>query len=245
MSEKDTILTVHNLTVLLDKEVVVENVNFDILRGESVVIIGPNGSGKTTLLRALINVIPYQGEIGFAPKTAIGYVPQKLDMERNLPLSLRDFLCSKGRPIAAHTDHLEEVLHFVNLPSNLLMKPISALSGGQFQRALIAFAMIGKPDIILFDEPTASIDLPGEEQIYETLHRLQSEKGLTLIIVSHDLSLVYRYASKVLCLNRKNLCFGVPEEILNPKMLAQLYGTKRQFYHHIHQNGMRNHISSH
>lgn len=242
MTEKDKILTVHNLTVVLDKETIVENLSFDILRGESIVIIGPNGSGKTTLLRALINVIPYQGEIHLAPKTSIGYVPQKLDMERNLPLSLHDFLCARGVLLDTNTARLQEVLNLVHLPSKLLVKPISALSGGQFQRALIAFTMIGKPDIVLFDEPTASIDPPGEEQIYETLHRLQDKKGLTLIIVSHDLSLVYRYASKVLCLNKKNLCFGVPEEILNPKVLTQLYGTSMEFYHHIHQNGIRHKI---
>lgn len=237
MEDKEKILTVRNLSVVLGKETAIDDVSFEVARGESLVIIGPNGSGKTTLLRTIIGALPYQGEIRLASGAKVGYVPQKLDIERNLPLSLRDFLRSKN----SGTKELEEALRLVNLSETFLPKPIGSLSGGEFQRALIAFALLGKPDILMFDEPTASIDLPGEEQIYETLHRLQDEKGIALIIVSHDLTLVYRYANKVLCLNKKNLCFGLPEEVLNPKVLARLYGSSRQFYHHIHPAEISHH----
>ena len=99
--------------------------------------------------------------------------------------------------------------------------PVGHLSGGQFQRALIAFALLGKPNVLILDEPTASIDKPGEEQMYELVHRLQDEYGMTVILVSHDLSFVYQYATKVLCLNKVGLCFGAPEEALTPEVLGQ------------------------
>ena len=130
---------------------------------------------------------------------------------------------------------LKNYLSLVHLYPNLLGKPLGSLSGGEFQRALVAFALIGNTNVLLFDEPTAGIDKPSEEQIYETLHRLQDESGLTIITISHDLSLVNRYANKVLCLNKRNICFGIPEEVLKSETLADLYGNEHyKFFHHQH-----------
>ena len=100
------------------------------------------------------------------------------------------------------------------------------------QRALIAFALLGKPNVILFDEPTASLDQLTEERIYELIHELQEKLHITAILVSHDLSVVYRYANKVLCLNKEAICFGTPQEALDPKVLEKLYTSPHKFYHH-------------
>jgi len=229
----EKILTVTNLTVTLGEQSIIEHLAFEVAAGEYLTIIGPNGSGKTTLFRALIGMLPYQGEIHWAPNIRVGYVPQKLDIERNVPLSLRDFLESKtGRSIRRE---LSAYLALVHLAPSLLGKPLGSLSGGEFQRALVAFALIGDTNVLLFDEPTAGVDKPSEEQIYETLHRLQDEKGITVITISHDLSLVNRYADKVLCLNKRNVCFGVPEEVLRSETLAELYGAEHyKFFHHVH-----------
>lgn len=231
-TETHKALSVNNLTVKFGSEIVIDNLSFEVETGESLAIIGPNGAGKTILFRTLIGVLPYRGEIDWAPGTTIGYVPQKLDIERNLPLSLLDLLSLRGND----KNTIKKYLLMVRLSESTLRLPIGALSGGQFQKALIALALLQEPKILLFDEPTAGVDTPGEEHIYETIHRLQKEKGFTVMIISHDLSLVYRYADKVLCLNHENICFGEPEVMLGPEMLAKLYGEDRSFYkHHHHQ----------
>lgn len=237
MQETHTALAVKNLTVRIGNETILENISFEVNSSESLAVIGPNGAGKTMLFRALIGTLPYTGEVSFAPETTIGYVPQKLDIERNLPLSLLDLLSSRGDTLAT----IKKYLAVVRLAENTLKLSIGALSGGQFQKALIALALLQEPKILLFDEPTAGVDMPGEEHIYETIHRLQKEHGFTVIIISHDLSLVYRFADKVLCLNRENICFGEPETILAPDILSKLYGEDRSFYkHHHHKLEARN-----
>jgi len=121
----------------------------------------------------------------------------------------------------------------------LMTTPVGHLSGGQFQRGLIGFALLGKPNVLLLDEPTASVDEPGEEHIYELIHRLQDQHNLASIMVSHDLSFVFRYATKVLCLNRQRVCFGTPTEALSADVLEQLYGESVGFYQHDHRGQFR------
>ncbi len=229
----DVILTVKNLAVAFGDLIIFKNLTFEVKSGEIAAIIGPNGAGKTVLFRALIGSIPYEGEIRWAPETRIGYVPQRLDLDRHLSLNLGDFLALKSRLPKLERSAIEEVLRLVHLSPKRLANPLSYLSAGELQRALIAFALLGSPNVLLFDEPTAGVDLPGEEQIYQTLHKLQDEKKMTLIFISHDLNLVYRYADRVICLNRAMFCFGTPRETLTPEILDQLYGAKA--FHHIHQ----------
>ena len=229
------ILRVKDLSVSFDKLDILENVNFDVSSGDILAVIGPNGSGKTVLLRALLNTIPYRGRVEWESGVKIGYVPQKLFIDWSLPLTLREFLNLKVKIIGTNGDELEDVLSLVKLPDSLLDRPLAKLSGGQFQRVLIAFAMIGDPNVLLFDEPTASVDTPSGAQIYEDLHKLCEQRKMTMIIVSHDLSLIYSYANKVLCLNKQNLCFGHPAEVLTPERLHALYGTPVKFYIHQHQ----------
>lgn len=230
-----TILKVKDLEVKFNRQSVLNNISFELAKGESLAIIGPNGSGKTTLLRALMRAIPFNGLVEWSPEAKITYVPQRIDLEKNLPLTVRDFLFSKIRLWRLSDGEMERVLKLVNLSSDFFDKKLGLLSAGQFQRVTIAFALIGGPDVVLFDEPTAEVDLPGEEQLYDMIHRLQEEQQITLLVVSHDLSLVFRYATKVVCLNGRMLCYGMPKEILTTDQLHQLYGV-RGFYHHIHQN---------
>lgn len=231
------ILEVENLNVSFDGFKILENLSFEIEEGETLTIIGPNGSGKTVLLKTLLGLIPYQGKITWSKKVKMGYLPQTLFLDQSLPLTLREFLLSKINISKANPDALEEILNLVRLPKKSLNTSLGRLSGGELQRALVAFALIGNPNVLLLDEPTASIDPPSEEQIYDTIHNLQDAKNLTVIIVSHDLSLVYRYSTKVLCLNRQQLCFGPPEEALTTERLEELYGAPHRYYHHLHDRG--------
>ena len=128
--------------------------------------------------------------------------------------------------------HLQHELSLVGLGKEILAKPLSELSGGQMQRILISWAMLNHPDILLFDEPTAGIDIGAEETIYTVLHKLQNDRGTTIILISHDLNVVYRYADNVLCINKAMICHGKPENVLNPEDLAHIYG-EGGFYHHV------------
>ena len=197
-----TILAVRNLSVTLDDQTILDDVTFAIEEGASVAITGPNGSGKTILLKAILGIVPHDGEVTWKPGVAIGYVPQKIDADRSLPLNVRNLLQSKAAVIGAGPEQIANAIGRVGLTPDILNAQIGTLSGGQFQRSLIAFALLGEPDIVLFDEPTASMDEPGEEQIYDLMARLQRELGLTVVVVSHDLSFVYRSARKVLSMDR-------------------------------------------
>ena len=232
------ILEVKNLSVSFNDLDIIDDLNFEVNKGDNVAIIGPNGSGKTVLLRALLNNLKYKGEIKWAASNGaavkIGYVPQRLAIDRTLPLTLKEFLQTKISIYEERESLIEENLKLVKLGKEHLSQPVGKLSGGQWQRALIAFALIGSPDVLLFDEPTASVDSPSEEQIYETLHELQDAKNLTVILISHDLSLVNRYSNKVLCLNKKQICFGEPTEALAAENLQKLYHAPSKYYHHMH-----------
>jgi len=227
-------LEVEGLAVRLGGTDVLRGITFNLPRATCLAIIGPNGAGKTVLLRALIGALPHTGRITWAADTALGYVPQKLDIERDLPLNGRDFLRAKAALLGSAGVMQTEALHAVGLAEEVLATPIGNMSGGQFQRLLIAFALLGRPNVLLLDEPAAGIDAPGQAQLTEVLHGLQDSRAMTVLLVSHDLSVVYRHADYVLCLGRHGTCFGPPRSALTPEMLYEVYGQPLGFHVHHH-----------
>jgi zinc transport system ATP-binding protein len=217
------VLEVEHLVIRLGTTVIVRDLSFNVRRGSTVAVIGPNGAGKTVLFRALIGALPYEGIVRWAPEGKLGYVPQKLDIERDLPITGGDLLRAKSRLVHVDQDAVHRALTRVGLSPDILRLSIGTLSGGQFQRLLVAFALLGDPTVLLLDEPAAGVDAPGQEQLYESVHQLQMETGMTIIFISHDLSVVYRYAVNVLCLSRSQRCFGAPQTVLTPEALNQLY----------------------
>lgn len=237
------LLSVKDLTVTFGRRAIIRNLSFEVCEGDCVAIIGPNGAGKTVLLRALLHLIPYTGEIRWGLDARLGYVPQKIAADRQLPFSARDLLAAKAGFLKLPSAELEQVSTDLGLTNDLLSASIGTLSGGQFQKLLIAFALLGRPNVLLFDEPTASLDELTEERVYEQLHSLQEDKGMTILLVSHDLSVVYRYANMVLCLSKGKPCMGPPKEILTPAMLQELYAAPSQYYQHVHEHQRLNHDS--
>jgi zinc transport system ATP-binding protein len=227
-------LEVRRLSVRFGDTRVLSDISFNVPRGSSLAIIGPNGAGKTVLFRALIDAVRFTGEVHWAPGTKIGYVPQKLDLERGVPITGVDFL--RARAVLAHkqTGDVHRVLSLVGVPPAIARSAIGTMSGGQFQRLLIGFALVGDPNVLLLDEPTAGVDEPGQERLNELIHRLQQDQGLTVLFISHELSVVYRYATNVLCLGRINPCFGSPKTVLTPGMLQEIYGTQVDYHIHDH-----------
>lgn len=232
----DPLLSVRNLGVAFGNRVVLRQLSFEVHSGDCLAIIGPNGAGKTVLLKALQHLIPYQGEIRWSQEARLGYVPQSVAADQKLPLKVRELLAAKAGVLHLTDQEILQVSSELNLSPEFLSAGLGTLSGGQFQKVLIAFALLGHPNMLLFDEPTASLDELTEERIYELVHQLHSQKGITVILVSHDLSIVYRYASRVLCLSKGKVCVGAPKEILTPEMLGALYGAPPKYYGHIQEH---------
>jgi zinc transport system ATP-binding protein len=222
---------VDHLSVRLGDVDILRDLSFSVPVASSVAVIGPNGSGKTVLFRALIGAIPHTGSVRWAPGTRIGYVPQKLDLERDLPVTGRDLLLARARLASVAPSAIERALTRVGLAPDILGKLVGTLSGGQFQRLLMAFALLADPTVLLLDEPTAGVDEPGQERLNDTVRRLQTE-GVTVLLISHDLSVVFRFATTVLCLSRDHTCFGIPRQVLTPEILAQVYGEPVGFMIH-------------
>jgi zinc transport system ATP-binding protein len=227
------ILEVHQASVAFGGVSVLRDVSFTVAAGTSLVVIGPNGAGKTVLFRALLGAVPSTGRIQWAPGVRIGYVPQQLDIDRDVPVTGRDFLSARAALGQGTVTAIPEVLGMVGLSSGAVDKPIGAISGGQFQRLLVAFALLGRPTVLLLDEPTAGVDRPGEERLNELLHRLQREQGLTILLISHELSVVHAYATHVLCLGSGRAWFGLPS-ILTPELLNDTYGAPVAVHLHGH-----------
>jgi zinc transport system ATP-binding protein len=225
-------LEVDHLAIRFGTTEIFRDLSFKVPLGSSLVVIGPNGGGKTVLFRALIGSIPYGGSIRWAPGTKLGYVPQKLDIERALPVTGNDLLRAKAAITKTPSKMLLTALNRISLDIEALNTPIGALSGGQFQEVLLAFALIGDPNVLLLDEPTAGIDAPNRDRLYSLIQQLQNESGLTAIFISHDLSVVAHAATNVLCLSRSNSFFGPPKTVLDPDLLSRMYGMPVGF--HIH-----------
>lgn len=229
--DDETVLRVSSLTVALDHRIVIGDLSFAVKRGEVFTILGPNGAGKTVLLRALLGFVPHEGSIRWARGVTLGYVPQRLPYIQDVPISVADFFALKG----GSGGQARDLLSAVGLGADLVTQRMGDLSSGQFQRILIAWGLAGDPQVLLFDEPTAGIDVGGEETVYGLLDRLRRERNLTILLVTHDLSIVYRFSSTVLCLNRRAVCQGPPVAVLTPQRLRQLYGGDVAYYQHTHE----------
>ncbi len=247
-------LEIRNLSVRAGGTEILSGINADIRCGEVTALVGPNGAGKTTLLLAILGLVPYTGEIRFcraaehgegAPR--IGYVPQRLDFDRNTPMTVLDFfaLSSQRYPVifghsARSRRSARESLTRVDA-DHLVSRPLGKLSGGELQRILLALALRDNPDILLLDEPVSGVDLSGEALFCDFLGKIHSETRFSLLLVSHDLSVVGRHADRVICLNRRIICQGATTAMLTPENLEAMYGSGAHLVSHGPANG-RGHL---
>jgi len=227
--EKDIVLKVESLNVELGGERILENLSFEVKEGEVLTILGPNGAGKTVLLKTLLGLLPYKGKIEWTPGIKIGYVPQRLPFIKDIPMSVGEFFKLKE----ASEKETKEIFNSIGLKKDILEKKIGDLSSGQFQRILVGWALTSNPQVLLFDEPMTGIDIGGQESVYQLLEKLKKERSLTILLVTHDLSIVYKLATNCLCLNKKMLCYSIPKELTSER-LSQLYGGEIKFYRHSH-----------
>jgi len=238
-------IELHDVSVKRGGSVILENVNAEMHCGEVTALIGPNGAGKSTLLKAIAGLIAYSGVIHFCTENTcgsgrpqIGYVPQYLDFDHGIPITVLDFLSMKEQRRPLWFGHrrnaasaAKEGLEWAGA-THLMKRPLGGLSGGEMQRVMLAFALLGKPDVILMDEPVSGVDASGEEIFIELLHKLQAEKHFTVTLVSHDLSVVSAHADHVICLNRTVRGQGSAGEVLTPENISLLYGVHSAIHHH-------------
>ncbi|APZ51376.1 metal ABC transporter ATP-binding protein [Salipiger abyssi] len=210
------------LSVSLGSHPVLQGVDFHIDPGEIVTIVGPNGSGKSTLLRMLIGALkPEAGRIQRKPGLRLGYVPQKLLMDPTLPMTVMRFLSLPRRvPAAERRAALEEAG-----AESLGERPMAGLSGGQFQRVLLARALLNKPELLLLDEPTQGLDQPGSAAFYRQIEEIREHLGCAVVMVSHELHVVMSASDRVVCLNGHVCCQGHPEVVAQAAEYRALFGT--------------------
>ncbi len=219
---------IKNLTFSYSKsDPILDNISFDIEKGEFVAIIGPNGSGKTTLMKLMLGSLkPTSGSIEVCSdkKSKTGYVPQKQDFDRFFPGTVREILSSKS------SNYLD-TCNYLSITDRLDSK-FSDLSGGLIQRVLIAFSLLDQPDLLILDEPTVGVDLKSMQEFYSLLLKLKTEKQITIVLVTHDVGVISRFVSKVVCVKGSFCCVGSPSE--TPKILSSLYG--EHFDIHLHKS---------
>ncbi|MCA0271936.1 MAG: metal ABC transporter ATP-binding protein [Proteobacteria bacterium] len=216
---------------------ILRGVNFRIAGGEIVTVLGPNGSGKSTLIRALIGLEPgSSGAVTRKPGLRIGYVPQRLHVDAALPMTVRRFL-SLPRPVSDAV--AAEALGRTGV-AGLERRQVSALSGGQLQRVLLARALLSAPEILILDEPTQGLDQPGEAAFYKLLEEVRAETGAAVLMVSHDLHVVMRASDRVICLNGHVCCEGTPEIVSAAPEYRALFGMGTggalALYRHMHDH---------
>lgn len=232
---------INHFGVVLGKYEVLKDVNLHIHCGELTAIIGQNGAGKSTLLKAILGEVPHTGELTFLDEKnrrtgmpLVGYVPQKLDFDSSSPTSVYDLfaaaLSTKAvwffRPKKLRED-IHKSLEVVDA-GHLLDRRLGALSGGELQRVLLALALVPLPDLLLLDEPVSGVDQKGLQLFYKTVSKLRRNFDLSIILVSHDLSLVAEYADRVALLNNKTIeCIGTPEEVFCNRKTEDVFGLQK------------------
>src|SRR5947208_5429189 len=228
----EDLLRVANLGVRLDHAPILEDVNFHVRRGITLAIVGPNGAGKTTLFRVLLGLVPHTGTVEWSGPVRVGYVPHHF-VVTDVPITVRDFLGFKSEA------GFEESLAAVGLEGGVLRKRLDILSGGEMQRVLIAWAVLDRPNVLLFDEPTATVDIGSEDMLYEALNRLEKESNITVLLITHDIHIDSQYSDPDVALDRKGRLYGAPSRLSEPELLMAIFGSGAGLAEHKHDFGSR------
>jgi len=216
------ILTAKGITAKHGSSTVLQNVDLSLNAGEIVTIVGPNGSGKSTLLRVLIGALkPVKGEVIHKAGLRIGYVPQKLHIDPTMPMTVRRFL---DLPIRVRDDDAVHAL-CTSGARDVIDKQMVNLSGGQFQRVLLARAILGRPDVLMLDEATQGLDQPGSARFYQQIDAVRREINCAVLMVSHELHVVMSASDRVICLNGHVCCEGTPDVVSAAPAYRELFGT--------------------
>lgn len=245
------LVVIRDLHVELGDKHILRGVNAELARGQITAVIGMNGSGKTTLLRAILKEVPYTGRIEFRcghdhrkpTPEHVGYVPQKLNIDARLQLTVRDLLALavQRRPLFLGVSRktnlaLEQMLERVWMKRSILDHLVERLSGGELQRVLLALALYPEPELLLLDEPAAGVDQTHQKPLYELIAQLSRDLNVSVLLVSHDVSMVSERAQHIICLRDGRVqCEGPPQQVTS-EALAQTFGAELGIFTHHHHH---------
>ena len=224
-----------DMSVHLGKRKVLSHISFKVDAQEILTVLGPNGSGKTTLFRTLIGALkPSSGRLSKKPNLRIGYVPQRLHIDQTLPMTVKRFM---NLPANHSASDVADALNHAGA-TDLDKQQIMDLSGGQFQRVLLARALLGKPDLLLLDEATQGLDHRGSADFYRQIASVRANLGCAVMMISHELHVVMRQTDRVICLNGHICCQGKPETVSTSPEYHALFGLDKdsEAALYLHQN---------
>ncbi|WEX09342.1 metal ABC transporter ATP-binding protein [Chelativorans sp. AA-79] len=236
-NDAGTLVEMRNAGVHRAGRWLVRGVDLSVRRGEIVTLIGPNGSGKSTTVKTAIGVIrPDEGTVARGPALKIGYVPQKVVVDWTLPLSVERLMTLTG---SLDRKKIAEALEAAGI-AHLARAEVQTLSGGEFQRALLARALAREPDLLVLDEPVQGVDFSGEIALYQLIRDIRDRTGCGVLLISHDLHVVMAETDTVLCLNGHVCCRGTPENVLKSPEYMRLFGARADetlaIYRHHHDH---------
>lgn len=239
---KNGLASLQHISLAIEGKQILHDVSFDLQAGEILTVIGPNGAGKSTLVRIVLGLQqPDSGKVLLRPDLKIGYVPQKIHIDNLMPLTVERFIQLSGR----HS--IQTTLDTLAI-GQLRHQPVQQLSGGEFQRVLLARALMQEPELLVLDEPAQGVDVIGQGELYDLIANLSDKQGFGVLMVSHDLHLVMQKTDHVLCLNQHICCSGEPEDVSQHPEYLKLFGTFPSHglavytHHHNHNHDLHGNV---
>lgn len=232
----NALVTLRDVQLRYGPRLVLNNINLEIHRGEITTVIGPNGAGKSCLVKLVTGLeTPTEGGVLRNSTLKIGYMPQFLALDRSMPIKVGRFL-SLVEQDKGDRKHVLERLEIMHLAG----AQIQSLSGGEFQRVLLARAILRQPDLLVLDEPLQGVDVNGQIALYRLIASLRDELNCAILMVSHDLHLVMAQTDNVICLNQHVCCHGRPENVSRDPEYLRMFGPRAAediaFYSHQHDH---------
>ncbi|MCH8237808.1 MAG: zinc ABC transporter ATP-binding protein ZnuC [Proteobacteria bacterium] len=236
----ETLIQANGINVTRGGKEILSNVGVSVRAGEVVTLIGPNGAGKTTVVRIILGLMKAdRGTVIRRPALVVGYMPQRLSIDPTLPLTVGRFLALGAKRGNSHAGNRAAALDEVGAGA-VMDTPLHDVSGGEFQRILLARALLRDPNLLVLDEPSQGIDINGQAELYRLITRIRDRRGCGVLMVSHDLHLVMAETDQVICLNRHVCCAGHPETVTADPSYIALFGKQvastLAVYHHHHDH---------